>query len=217
MENEITNIEIFNIEEYCKYLTEQINMIISDSTYSELSKYIEMLPKSYGSDDYLFDWGMSYLNEYYKIIGKLDKLTGEEIEVLKHQIYILYLEENYKEIIFSFDEFITFSRLLNTTFSDYNPNKIRKKDKESYESGDKEIDSIVNAIARDFLHKPHSHAYEITRFKLKILLDTLSDKRKKLLEEEFRKIDLDDTLLNNTLSTKRIKKLKEKKKGSNNI
>lgn len=209
MTENIRNVKIINIEEFSKRIENQINVIIRDATYPELSKYIEMLPKDYESDDSLFSWGFSYLNEYYKIIGKLDKIDGVEIEELKHKIYILYLKENYNTVVFTFDEFITFSRLLNITFSEYNPDKTRKKDKKPYQSGDIEIDNIVNEIAKNVIHSPHPHAYEITKFKLKILLNALINKRISLLGTEFNSIDLDNNLLNNVLSKKRIKRLKE--------
>lgn len=202
---------MINLEKYVKNIEKQLNDIIKNSTYSELTKYIDMLPKEYESEESLFSWGFSYLNEYYKIIGKLDKMNTPEIEDLKRKIYILYLQENYNKTVFTFDEFITFSKLINIAFSDYNPNRIRKRDKEQYQSGDGEIDYIVNKIVRDFLHTPHPHAYEITNFKLKTLLNVLNAKSKFLLNEEFEKIDLDDTLLSEILSENRIKELKKRR------
>lgn len=38
-----------------------------------------MLPIANEKDNSLFLGGISYLNEYYKIIGKLDKINGIEI------------------------------------------------------------------------------------------------------------------------------------------
>lgn len=75
-------------------------------------------------------------------------------------------------------------------------------DKESYQSGDIEIDNIVNEVSKSVLHTPHPHAYEITGFKLEVLLKTLMHKKASLLEEEFNAIDLDDSLLNGILSEK---------------
>lgn len=170
-----------------------------------------MLPNEYGSDESLYYWGVSYINEYFKIIDKLDKIENSKIEDLKYKIYILYLKENYSDFVFSYNEFITFSRLLNVTFSNYNPNKKRENDKKPYKSGDEEIDYIVNEVINTVNHMPHPHAYEITKFRLKILLDVLINKRRTLLKEEFDKIDLDDTLLIDNLSEDRIKELKKKK------
>lgn len=214
MKDNIESIQIIDIE---KYIAMGINEIIKDATYSELSKYIEMLPRYYTGEDNLFDYGFDYLNEYYKIIGKIDKMNNVEMEDLKYKIYILYLEENYNNIKFTFDEFITFSRLLNVTFSEYNFNKIRERDKNPFQSNDKEIDSIVNSVAKAVIHSPHPHAYEITSFQLKILLNCLNTKKEALLEEEFDKIDLDETLLNSVLSNERIKELKNKRTKSKQI
>lgn len=209
MADNTKDIRIINLEEFVQNMEKQLNEVIKNSTYPELMKYIQMLPNEYASEDSLFSWGYSYLNEYYKIIGKLDKLKTKEIEELKYKVYILYLKENYNKTVFTFDEFITFSRIINIAFLDYNPNKIRRRDKEPYQSGDEEIDYIVNKVASNFLHSPHPHAYEITEFRLKTLLGILNTKSSTLLNEEFNKIDLDDNLLSKTLSEKRMKKLKK--------
>lgn len=211
MENNLSTNEIINIEQYIEKIKNKLNNTLKNATYSEIIKYIEMLPKYYESDDSLFSWGFSYLNEYYKIIDRLNNINVEEIEKLKYKIYILYLKENYNKIVFTFDEFITFSKLLNITFSNYNPNRVRQEDKKTYKSGDDEIDYIVNKVIHDVLHSPHPNAYEIKRFKLNILLNILNTKSKILLEDEFNKIDLDDSLLKNTLSENRIKELKKKR------
>ena len=163
------NKTIIEVDKYIENIKNELNDIIKESTYPELIKYKKMLPGKNEGEKSLFYWGINYLNEYYKIIGKLDKNHTPEIEKLKYKIYILYLEENFYDIVFTFHEFITFSRLINATFSDYNPSKIRKEDKEPFQSENKEIDNIVNKIAYNFRHPPHYHAYEITEFKLKIL------------------------------------------------
>ena len=212
MADNIPIVGMINLEEYVKNIEKQLNDIIKNSTYSELTKYINMLPEEYANEDSLFYWGFSYLNEYYKIIGKLDGINTPEIEDLKYKIYILYLKENYSKTVFTFDEFITFSKLIKVAFSDYNPNRIRKSDKELYQSGDKKIDDEVNNIANNVLHSPHPHAYEITKFKLKILLNVLNTKSSTLLDEEFNKIDLDDDFLSQSLSESRIKELKKQRR-----
>lgn len=211
MADNITFVGMINLEEYIKNIEKQLNNTIKNSTYSELTKYIDMLPNEYESEESLFSWGLSYLNEYYKTIGKLDKMNTPEIEDLKRKIYILYLQENYNKTVFTFDEFITFSKLINIAFSDYNPNRTRKRDKEQYQSGDEEIDYMVNKIVSNVLHSPHPHAYEITKFKLKTLLNVLNVRSRVLLNEEFDKIDLDDALLSETLSESRIKELKKRR------
>ncbi len=203
---------IININEYIKAKEDKINAIIKDASYAEIIRYLELLPENYQTEDSLFDWGFSYINEYYKIIGKLENMNSPEVEELKHKLYILYLQDNMLDISVTYDEFITFSKLLNVAFSDYKPNKTRKRDKESYKSGNADGDSIVNEIAYDVLHSPHPHAYEITKFNLDILLNILKEKKNTMIIDEFNKIDLDDSLLNSVLSQKRIKKLKEKKK-----
>lgn len=215
MADNITIVGMINLEEFVKNCEKQLNDIIKNSTYPELIKYINMLPEEYANEDSLFYWGFSYLNEYYKIIGKLDGINTPEIEDLKYKIYILYLKENYNKTVFTFDEFITFSKIINVAFSDYNPNKTRKSDKELYQSGDEKIDYEVNSIANDVLHSPHPHAYEITKFKLKTLLNVLNTKSSTLLSEEFNKIDLDDDFLSQSLSESRIKELKKAKKKLN--
>ena len=204
------NKTIIEVDKYIENIKNELNDIIKESTYPELIKYKKMLPGKNEGEKSLFYWGINYLNEYYKIIGKLDKIHTLEIEKLKYKIYILYLEENFYDIVFTFHEFITFSRLINATFSDYNPSKIRKEDKEPFQSENKEIDNIVNKIAYNFRHPPHYHAYEITEFKLKILLDVIDNKSKTLLKEEFDKINLDDPLIIYTLSKKRRKELERK-------
>ena len=211
LSDNIINAEIVNLEEYVKRIEKRINDVIRNSTYPEITKYIDMLPGEGEREESLFCFGISYLNEYYKIIGKLDKLKTPEIENLKYQLYILYLNENYNRTVFTFDEFITFSRLLNTVFLDYNHAKIRKCEKEPYQTADEEINYIVNKVASNVFHSPHPYAYEITKFRLKILLNALNMKKKILLNDEFSKIDLDDNLLSETLSEKRIEKLKKKK------
>ncbi len=210
MKADMNSLNIF-INNYRKYLELKINELIKDSTYPEICKYIEMLPTDYNGEDYLFSWGYSFINEYYKLICKLDEIEGVEIDQLKRDIYTLYLKENYNKIVFTFDEFITFSKLLNVTFSDYNPDKTRKQDEEPYQSGDKKIDDKVNDIAQSVLHSPQPHAYEVTHFKLDILLEILNNKKFLILNDIFNKIDLDNELLNSVLSIGRIKKLKSKR------
>ena len=70
---------------------------------------------------------------------------------------------------------------------------------------------MVNKIASNVLHSPHPYAYEITKFKLKTLLNVLKARSRVLLNEEFDKIDLDDALLSETLSESRIKELKKRR------
>lgn len=204
------NKTIIDVDKYIENIKNELNDIIKESTYPELIKYKKMLPGKNEGEKSLFYWGINYLNEYYKIIGKLDKIHTLEIEKLKYKIYILYLEENFYDIVFTFHEFITFSRLINITFSDYNPSKIRKEDKEPFQSGNKEIDNIVNTIAYNSRHTLRYHAYEVTEFKLKILLDVIDNKSKTLLKEEFDKINLDDPLIICALSKKRRKELERK-------
>ncbi len=204
------NKTIIEVDKYIENIKNELNDIIKESTYPELIKYKKMLPGKNEGEKSLFYWGINYLNEYYKIIGKLDKIHTLEIEKLKYKIYILYLEENFYDIVFTFHEFITFSRLINITFSDYNPSKIRKEDKEPFQSGNKEIDNIVNTIAYNSRHTLRYHAYEVTEFKLKILLDVIDNKSKTLLKEEFDKINLDDPLIICALSKKRRKELERK-------
>ena len=84
MADNTKDIRIINLEEFVQNMEKQLNEVIKNSTYPELMKYIQMLPNEYASEDSLFSWGYSYLNEYYKIIGKLDKLKTKEIEELKN-------------------------------------------------------------------------------------------------------------------------------------
>lgn len=205
------NMKIINMEEHVKNIETQIHDILKNVTYPELSKYIAMLPNEHDGEEQLYYWGISYLNEYYKIICMLEEDNSPEIAKLKHRIYILYLAETfyYEKTVFSFDEFITFSRILNVAFSDYNPNKIREFEKEPYQSGDDAIDYIVNKIVSNVRHKPNPHAYEVTKFRLKILLNILDNKRTSLLDRELEEIDLDNTLIISTLSEGRIRDLKK--------
>lgn len=204
------NKTIIEVDKYIENIKNELNDIIKESTYPELIKYKKMLPGKNEGEKSFFYWGMNYLNEYYKVMRKLDKIHTLEIKKLKYKIYILYLKENFYDIVFTFQEFITFSRLINATFSDYNPSKIRKEDKEPFQSENKKIENIVNKIAYNSRHTPCYHAYEVTEFKLKILLDVIDNKSKTLLKEEFDKINLDDPLIICTLSKKRRKELERK-------
>ena len=199
---------VIDIKEFNKELEERINDIIKTSTYSQLSNYIEMLPRSFASEEDLYYWGFSYLNEYYKLMGKLDDLQGEKADILKHKIYVLYLKEKYEHITFSYEEFVTFSKLLNTTFTDYNPKKIRNK--KPFDCGDEEINNIINIISHKHYHSEHPHAYEIAKFKMDILRKTLIKKRNLLLNKELGIIDLDSDEISSVLSDVRIKDLKKK-------
>ena len=199
---------IIDIKEFKKNLEDKINDIIKDSTYSQLSNYIEMLPHTYDTEKDLYFWGFSYINEYYKIIGKLDKVQCKKIELLRYKIYILYLKEKYGNITLSYEEFITFSKLLNTTFTGYNPNKNR--DITSYKCEDKEIHNKVISIMDNVYHSSHPHAYEIPKFKVDILRNTLIKRKTSIMNKEFKLIDLESVELSNILSDDRIKKLKNK-------
>lgn len=209
------NIEInmINIDFFIKRIETELSNVIKNSTYSELTKYINMLPTESESDEALLHWGFNYLNEYYKAMGKLQsKESTQKIEELKYEIYILYLIENYSKTVLTFEEFITFSKLINIAFYDYKFTKTRKRDSKQFQSDDEEIDNIVNKIANDVLHSPQQHAYEVTRFKLKPLLKVLNEKKATLIIEKFNQIDLDNPLLFEILSDKRIQELKKKKK-----
>lgn len=200
--------KVIGIKEFNKDLEKRINDIVEGSTYSQLSNYIEMLPRFYSPEKDLYYWGFSYINEYYKLMGKLDNINSEKAELLRHKIYILYLTEIFGHIIFSYEEFITFSKLLNAIFTDYNPNKSR--DDKPYKSGNEEIDNIINFVKYRHYHSEHPHAYEIPKFKMDILRDTLIKKRSQIQKEELKSINLDE--LDDILSEERIKKLKEKMK-----
>lgn len=200
---------IIGFDEYIESIQNSINEIIKDSTYPELSRYIEMLPKYY-SEKELYSWGVSYINEFYKVITKLDDKNDETSEKLKHQIYILYLKTNYKDVEFSYEEFITFSKLLNVVFNDYDPNKERENDRHPYLSGNEEVDYIVNKIVSIANHSEKPNAYEVTRPRLEILLDTLNKRRSEIIEKELNEIDLDDENITNTLSPMLIKDIKRK-------
>ena len=199
---------VIGIEEFKEDLEERIDDIIKDSTYSQLSNYIQMLPRPYASEEDLYYWGFSYLNEYYKIMGKLDDLHGEKVEILKHKIYILYLKEKFEDITFTYEEFVTFSKLLNTTFTDYNPNK--KRNDKAFDCGDKEINNIINFIRYVHQHTEHPHAYEMSKFKVDILRSILIKKKNSIMKKEIESIDLESEELNNILSEDRIKQLKRK-------
>lgn len=183
-------IDIKNIEES---LSNKINEIIKDSSYSQICNFIELLPRE--SED-LDKYGVCFINDFYKKAARIEKKKTEENkeEVLKIQeeLYTLYCVASFDKIKLSFEEFIVFSLLLDNTFSDYNPNKKRKR--EPLNSGDEEIDSIVNAIIYESDHSEHPHAYEISSFKLKILLKTLREKRRELIRGDLDKMDVDDVV-----------------------
>ena len=205
------NKKIIDIDEYRSNKETQINDLIKDSTYDELSKYITMLPSTHDSDDTLYYWGISYINEFYKRVAKLSDYSDEETEKLKHDIYSLFLSTNHKNITFSYNEFITFSKLLNVTFTDYNPKKERENDKNPYKSGDEEIDYIVNKVVYMSNHSAKPHAYEVTRFKLDLLLNILNYRRSSIIKRDIEKIDLEDDLIVNTLSKDLLNRIKERK------
>ena len=93
----------------------------------------------------------------------------------------------------------------------YRVDKARKRDKNQYNSGNKEVDCIINYLSYNVYHSEHPHAYEINNLKLNILVDTICEKITKILHDEFDSIDLDDSNINNLLSEKRIKELKKKR------
>lgn len=198
-----------SIDEYRNFLSKKINDLIEDSTYSELSNYLQLLPKKWEGEKSRFYWGMSFLNEYYKAISILDKTDGLEIDELKKNLYILYLRQYAGSTILSYHEFITFSKLLNTTFLEYNPNIIRERDLHPYQDSTPEINEIINDISKSVLHKPHPHAYEISKFNLDVLIDCLTEKKRALLNSGLNNIDLDDYALNKVLSKDRINELKD--------
>lgn len=212
MADKIIMVDMINVDFFVKRIEKELSIVIKNSTHSEVTNYINMLPKEHDSDEALLEWGLSFLNEYYKVMKKLeDKENTREIDDLKRKIYILYLIDNYNKTVLTFDEFITFSRLINIAFYDYNIEKTRKRDNEQFQSGDGKIDNMVNTIASDVLHSPQPHAYEVTRFKLTPLLKVLKEKEESFINEEFAKIDLDDPLLCEVLSEKRIHELKKKR------
>ena len=207
--------KVISMEEYCKSLENRINEIIKDSTYDELSKYIGLLPSSkfiiYDSrftcsEEKLRTWGIYYINEYYKVIGKLDAMNTDRARELIYKIHLLYLKESHYDIVLNYHEFVTYSRLLNATFSDYKPNKTRKSDKKQFQYMDPDVDSIVYHVN----HSPHPHAYEVEMFRLRILVMTLHKRYQELFNQEFSKIDLDDEELKKYLSEDRIQEIKKK-------
>ena len=205
---------IINIQDFCKDLEEKIKVIIKDSTVDELCRYIEALPvydegRPEPEDD-LKTYGMSYINEYYKVAGRLYDSDDEKAKELLYKIYWLYSKEDYTKIHFSFKDFVVFSRLLNTTFTDYNPNKTRKEDKKPFFSGDEDVDEMVNSVISFCNHSEQSHAYEIEAFRLKILFKVLDDRRYKIITSELKKIDFEDLNLNYLLSRKRIEEVQRK-------
>ena len=210
MEVVISDLFKNSIDEYRNYISNKINNIIEDSTYSELSNYLQLLPKKWEGEKSRFYWGMSFLNEYYKAISFLNQTDGLEIDELKKNLYILYLREYVGSTILSYHEFITFSRLLNTTFLEYNPNIIRERDLHPFQDSTPDINNIINEISRSVLHSPHPHAYEISKFNLDVLIDCLTEKKNELLNSGLSNIDLDDYALNKVLSKDRIKELKDK-------
>lgn len=205
----ISNILANSIKAYDLLLRSKINKVIESSTYSELSNYLELLPKNYSGEDDLFFWGRSFINEYFKAMRIIENNEGDEIEELKRNLYTLYLKEVYGNTILSYNEFITFSKLINVTFSDYNPNLIRERDNNPYQDSTPENNKMVNEIIHDVLHSEHPNSYEITKFNLDVLIECLSNKRASILNGELKKIDLDDYTLNKLLSKDRINKLKK--------
>ena len=192
------NKTIIEVDKYIENIKNELNDIIKESTYPELIKYKKMLPGKNEGEKSLFYWGINYLNEYYKIIGKLDKNHTPEIEKLKYKIYILYLEENFYDIVFTFHEFITFSRLINATFSDYNPSKIRKEDKEPFQSENKEIDNffdILNIFIDYIKEKNEYYKFECSERELscsliKSLVVEWGNKIKKIVKEQDAKLKI---------------------------
>ncbi len=185
----INNVNDFN------ELKNMIEDIISDSTYSELSRYISMLPKWYEREDGLYYYGISFINEYYIIIERLEKYNSEKIEELKHKIYNLYLQDDYTDTYFSYKEFITFSKLLNTTFPKY----IYKK--EGKTNNNQQTQSI----------KPsYPNAYEISKYKLNILRNILLQRQNYILSVQIDEINQSTESLKEILSEDKIYKLKDK-------
>ena len=182
-----------SIDDFKKQLVDRINSVIKDESYSSISKYIAALPKNDSTDDELLYWGLAPINKYYKDTFKLSvKKIEEEPEIWKN--YTTYLRNTYGDIVFTVEEFVTFSKILSTVFSDYNPNKIRNIDKSSYHCGIEQIDELFKTFVYVIYHTENDHAYEISRTRLSILKQTLLEKQKDLITTELIDINKKDNI-----------------------
>lgn len=202
-------VNVIDIDEFKKNLIDKINEIIFDSTFSEISNYLSMLPDLH---DDLYLYGISYINDYFKKAAELENIKNEnnfeDIAKLQLELYSFYNLIKYKGVNFSFKEFIVFSRLLYITFTDYVPNKKRKHDKVYYDFGDKEINEIVSSISNEVIHSDKKHAFEVTIPRLKILLEILNSRLQQINMETLSKIDVEESL--KRLNLVNSKKIKEK-------
>ena len=97
---------------------------------------------------------------------------------------------NYEKIHLSFQEFIVFSKLMDATFTNYNPNKKRSFVK-PYESQDLDMNYIINSIQDEIYYKDKEHAFEITRLRLEILYKTLKEKGIEIIKENLKDIEVE--------------------------
>lgn len=177
---------VISIEEYKQNLICELNEILKECKYIEVCRFITLLPDGNSNERTLNYFGCFSINGFYKKVCELFA-TGEYKKI--EDLYTAYIIRNVRNNL-SFKEFIIFSRLLNTTFDNYDHNKIRYNEKVKYSSGSSDVDSIVNSIIYRTDHKEHPNAYEVTTFKLNILLQTLEKKKKELLVELLKKVDI---------------------------
>lgn len=185
---------IIELDKFKKDLISKINDIIKNSDYHEICNYLELLPELTWSEEKLYDCGISYINDYYKKIAKLEKIKNDnnedEIKKIQFKIYTLYNMINYEKIHLSFQEFIVFSKLMDATFTNYNPNKKRSFVK-PYESQDLDMNYIINSIQDEIYYKDKEHAFEITRLRLEILYKTLKEKGIEIIKENLKDIEVE--------------------------
>lgn len=196
---------VISIEEYKQNLICELNEILKECQYTEICRFIKFLPYANSNEKTLDQYGVCSINGFYKKVCEL--LVSSEYKKIE-DLYALYIMR-YTSIDVSLKEFIIFSKLLNTTFDNYNPNKIRYNEKSKYSSENSEIDSIVNSIVYNYNHKEKPNAYEVTSFKLNILLQTLEKKKKELLLELLEKVDinsLENLNVDDFLQIEKIKK-----------
>ena len=177
-----------SISKFKETLIKRISTIIENESYASLSKYIVTLPDNSMGDEELLHWGLSSINRFYKETGMISGSSEEDKKKI-FKNYVSYLKSVYGEVIFTVDEFVVFSKLLNVVFTDYNPNKVRSIDKRTYHSSIEQFDNLINELAYSIYHSENKHAYEIGKTRLSILKQTLLARQKELIMLEIKGLE----------------------------
>lgn len=169
-----TYIDSIDKEEY----TKKILFLLKDSKLNEVKNYLNILP-SYSDQSFGLNYRNTFYNLTYLLENDKDKTTDmykkKKINDLEKILYNIYINVNYKDINFSFKEFITFSMIFNETFE--------KLDL----LNDDNINDIVNEILNNNINSSE-YIFEIEQHRLDNLRDVLKLKLKELKRESVKEL-----------------------------